>query len=118
MTELDEHKDISMSRVADQIRQLGITFNHETIGKLNEVVTCEAVDGVVIDEAELASIEEMMREASSEPPQLLTSRSNVSQITEAPLTRNSIVVMQGDENDLLAESPVFMKAKGQELAAA
>ena len=34
---------------------------------MNEVVACEIVDGVVIDEAELASLEEMMREASNEP---------------------------------------------------
>jgi hypothetical protein len=56
-----------MSRVGIQIKQLGISFNNETIGKLNEVVSCEIVDGVLIDEAELASMEEMMREASSEP---------------------------------------------------
>ena len=108
MTELDEHKEISMSRVANQIKQLGIEFNHEVIGKLKEVVHCEVVDGVVIDEAELASLEEMMREASQEPAQApFTARSTTSNMTDAPLTRNSIVVMAGDENDLLAESPVF-----------
>ena len=66
MTELDEHKDISMSRVAGQIKQLSINFNHEIIGKLNEVVATEVVDGVEIDENELASMEEMLKEASSE----------------------------------------------------
>ena len=68
MTELDEHKDISMSRVAGQIKQLSINFNHEIIGKLNEVVATEVVDGVEIDENELASMEEMLKEASSEQP--------------------------------------------------
>lgn len=70
---------------------------------------CEAIDGVVIDEAELASMEEMMREAAEEPAQmnLMSSRTNTSNVTDAPLTRNSIVNMAGDENDLLAESPVF-----------
>ena len=67
VTELDEHKDISMSRVAGQIKQLGITFNHDVIGKLNEVVATEVIEGVEIDNAELASMEEMMREASNEP---------------------------------------------------
>lgn len=38
VTELDEHKDISMTRVAQQIKQLTITFNHDIINKLNEVV--------------------------------------------------------------------------------
>ena len=66
VTELDEHKDISMSKVHHQIRQLGISFNQEIIDKLGEIVQCEKVDGVEIDEAELASIEEMMREASHE----------------------------------------------------
>ena len=30
----------------------------------------------------------------------------------APITRNSLAVLTGDENDLLSESPVFQKAKG------
>ena len=112
VTELEEHKDCSMSRVQDHIKQLAISFNNDTINKMNEVVACEIVDGVVIDEAELASLEEVMREASNEPqiPQM-TSRTNNSVITDAPLTRNSLVVLQGDENDLLSESPVFQKAK-------
>ena len=67
MTELEEHKDISMARVANQIKQLGITFNNETIGKLKQVVKTEVIEGVEIDEGELASMEEMMREASTEP---------------------------------------------------
>ena len=40
VTELDEHRDISMSRVAAQIKQLAINFNGEAIGKLKEVVHC------------------------------------------------------------------------------
>lgn len=67
VTELEEHKDISMARVASQIKQLGITFNNETIGKLKQVVKTEVIEGVEIDEGELASMEEMMREASTEP---------------------------------------------------
>ena len=46
VTELDEHKDISMSRVQAQIKQLSINFNHEIIQKLNEVVKCEVIEGV------------------------------------------------------------------------
>ena len=30
----------------------------------------------------------------------------------APITRSSLAVLTGDENDLLSESPVFQKAKG------
>ena len=56
-----------MARVASQIKQLGITFNNETIGKLKQVVKTEVIEGVEIDEGELASMEEMMREASTEP---------------------------------------------------
>ena len=118
VNELSEHKDISMIRVARQISQLGIKFNHDVIGKLREVVDCEVVEGVQIDEGELSSMEEMMREASSEPPQpnvassqdFLTGR--VSNMTDAvPITRSSLAALTGDENDLLSESPVFTKAK-------
>jgi len=52
-------------------------------------------------------MEEMMREASSEPSIPINSARSTSTITEAPLTRNSVVFLQGDENDLLSESPVF-----------
>ena len=106
-----------MSRVAAQIKQLAINFNGEAIGKLKEVVHCQVVDGVEIDESELASMEEMMREASSEPSIPINSARSTSTITEAPLTRNSVVFLQGDENDLLSESPVFQKAKVEEIPA-
>jgi len=126
--ELDEHKDISMSRVAAHIKQLAINFNHETIQRLNEVVDCEIVDGVEIDQTELASMEEMMREASSEPqtnpvPMSIVhaSRPSTSALADAqPIGRASLAVLTGDENDLLSESPVFSKAKpiGAERSAA
>ena len=66
VTELEEHKDISMARVASQIKQLGVTFNNDVVGKLPLVCNTEIIEGVEIDEGELASMEEMMREASSE----------------------------------------------------
>jgi len=44
----------------------------------------------------------------------MSARTNTSSLTDAPLTRNSLVVLQGDENDLLSESPVFQKAKVME----
>ena len=56
-----------MARVATQIKQLGVNFNNEIIGKLPELCKTEVIEGVEIDEGELASMEEMMREASSEP---------------------------------------------------
>ena len=46
------------------LKQLGINFNQELITKLKDVVHCERVDGVEIDESELNSMEEMLREAS------------------------------------------------------
>ena len=59
-------------------------------------------------------MEEMMREASSEAAIPINSARTANSLTEAQLTRNSIVVLQGDENDLLSESPVFQKAKNIE----
>ena len=62
-----------------------------------------------IDENELASMAEMMIEASAEPqmnnlaqPILAPRMSDTS-----PITRSSLAVLAGDENDLLAETPVF-----------
>lgn len=69
VSELEEHKDISMARVARQIKQLGIAFNQELIGNLQGIVNTSVVDGVEIDENEMASMEEMMKEASAEPQQ-------------------------------------------------
>ena len=40
-------------------------FNKELINKLSQVVDCQIVDGVEVDEAEMASMEEMMKEASA-----------------------------------------------------
>ena len=114
VSELEEHKDISMGRVASQIKQLGLVFNKELINKLRDVVNCQVVDGVEIDEAELASMEEMMQEASAknEPQAPAMSNSprmgrNHSLLDAAPIGRSSMAVLAGDENDLLAETPVF-----------
>ena len=67
VTELEEHKDISMARVASQIKQLNVTFNQDCFKSLKNIVKTESVEGVEVDENELNSMEEMMREASSEP---------------------------------------------------
>ena len=98
-----------MAKVAKQIKQLGITFNQELIGNLNSVVNTEVVDGVEIDENELASMEDMMKEASAEPQHSnLGQPALVPRLSDAsPITRSSLAVLAGDENDLLAESPVF-----------
>jgi len=63
------------------------------------VVHCEVVEGVVIDEMELASMEEMMREANSEPtaaqiPILNNARTSDSRISDVNLmTRSSMMAM-------------------------
>lgn len=64
LTELEEHKDISMSRVSSQIGQLGLSFNNTAVKNLKEVAKCNRVEGVEIDQAELDSLEEMIQEAS------------------------------------------------------
>lgn len=78
---------------------------------------CGRVDGVEIDENELASMEEMMREAGmnetgGDSPKFhggMTGRSLMSDTN--PITRKSLARLVGEENDLLSESPVFTKAK-------
>lgn len=44
--------------------QLALIFNQGVVNQLKKVADCKVVDGVVIDEAELASLEEMIQEAS------------------------------------------------------
>ena len=112
-----------MARVASQIKQLGINFDSDVIDKLPHVVKCEVIEGVEIDEAELASMEEMMREASSDTqhlPERPYSQSfvgggqpRISMTSDSqPITRSSLAVLMGEPNDLLSESPVFQNAKG------
>jgi len=43
-----------------------LKFDPNTLKELNKVVECQKVDGVVIDDQELASLAEMIREASIE----------------------------------------------------
>ena len=52
-----------MGRAKNQIDQLSLTFNNHVISQMNKVATCNRVEGVVIDESELASLEEMIKEA-------------------------------------------------------
>lgn len=116
INELEEHKDISAARVKNQIAQLGLTFNHQVIGQLSKVATCQRVDGVQIDESELSSLEEMIKEASwkedARGRDSIQSNNPMNQTENKVITRQSLSVLAGDENDLLSESPVFQKAKG------
>lgn len=52
-----------MGQTKNQIDQLSLTFNNHVISQMNKVATCNRVQGVVIDESELASLEEMIKEA-------------------------------------------------------
>ena len=63
VTELEEHKEVSASRVKSQINQLSLTFNNAVISQMNKIATCNRVQGVEIDESELASLEDMIKEA-------------------------------------------------------
>lgn len=44
---------------------------------------------------------------------MMSARSTMSTISDSqPITRSSLAVLTGDDNDLLSESPVFQQAKG------
>ena len=91
---------------------------------MNKIAPCHRVQGVEIDESELASLEEMIKEAEvsykeKDSPVVVARQSNSlitsnSQDTQNVITRQSLSVLAGDENDLLSESPVFTKAKAQQ----
>ena len=99
---------------------------------MKKVVECQRVDGVVIDENELSSLEEMIQEAAKQESVKVTQsvdslnvRPNMSMQTTVaaagrnssmlndanPISRQSMQQLAGDDNDLLSESPVFAKAK-------
>ena len=83
------------------------------IAQLSKVATCKRVEGVQIDESELSSLEEMIKEAGwKEPTESMDRMSSSGTVKNDVITRQSLTVLAGDENDLLSESPVFQKAKG------
>ena len=92
-----------------------INFNQGIIGQLKKVVDCKRVEGVVIDDHELSSLEDMIHEASLKEQANSNASSNAyvngvrdSRISDAnPITRQSLVNLVGEENDLLADTPVF-----------
>lgn len=63
---LEAHKDVVFSRVADQLHQLNLKFDEKTIMALNQAVECQSVEGVTIDEHEIASMADMIREVHIE----------------------------------------------------
>ena len=87
------------------------------IAQLSKVASCQRVDGVQIDEAELTSLEEMIKEAGWKEElrrDSIQSNNPMNSTENKVITRQSLSVLAGDENDLLSESPVFQKAKGSE----
>jgi len=83
------------------------------IAQLSKVAQCKRVTGVQIDESELSSLEEMIKEAGwKEPTESHDRMSTGTSKTNDVITRQSLNTLAGDENDLLSESPVFQKAKG------
>ena len=76
------------------------------IKQLGSIATCNRIEGVSIDEGELASLADVIREANKPRPEPNVKNS----LNDAnPITRQSLNVLAGDENDLLSESPVFNK---------
>lgn len=84
-----------------------MNFNTAVIKQLSQVASCNRIDGIPIDEGELASLADVIKEASRpkvEPHMLQSIDSSM------PMTRQSLNVLAGDENDLLAELPPMNKA--------
>jgi hypothetical protein len=99
---------VSAQRLSTQIDQLGLNFNANVTNQLAHVATCNRIDGVVIDENELSSLADMIKEASGKQAVQPSVKSSISDAN--PITRQSLSALAGDENDLLSESPVFSKA--------
>lgn len=66
MAELEKHKDVSFTKVKDQVGMLAVKFDKKVPEILGKAVECQRVEGVVIDEQELHSLGDMIKEASHE----------------------------------------------------
>lgn len=75
---------------------------------INKVVECQRVEGVMIDEAELQALGDMIKEAGFE--EFKASQKKASNVLDPnPMSHQSISRLAGDENDLLGDSPLFDK---------
>ncbi len=83
-----------------------MNFNNTLIRQLSSIASCNRIEGIVIDESELASLADVIREASR-PKTEMNVKSSLADAL--PITRASLNVLAGDENDLLAEFPVYKK---------
>ena len=109
MNELDKHKDVSFDIVAGQMAQLNLKFDSKVVTMINKVVECQRVEGVVIDEAELQALGDMIKEAGVEEFKASQKKASHSSLDSNPMSRKSLSRMAGDENDLLGDSPLFDK---------
>ena len=66
VNELEKLKDVSAIRVEDQIVQLNLKFDHTLTKAIGKAVECQRVEGVLIDENEIAALAEMSMEASTD----------------------------------------------------
>jgi len=66
VNELEKLKDVSAIRVEDQIMQLDLKFDNTLGNSISKAVECKRVEGVVIDENEISSLAEMIKEADTE----------------------------------------------------
>lgn len=110
VNELEKLKDISALRVEDQIQQLDLKFDNTLQKAISKAVECKRVDGVVIDENEIASLAELIKEAEVEEHKNQIHKPKNS-VTMGAYTRESINMLTGDENDLLSDAPVFERSK-------
>jgi hypothetical protein len=106
LLELDQHKDVNAQQTQNHINQLGISFNMQLIKQLSTVASCNRIDGIPIDDNELASLADVIKEAAR-PKMEAHMVSSVD--TTMPMTRQSLNILAGDENDLLAELPAISK---------
>lgn len=110
VNELEKLKDVSALRVEDQIQQLDLKFDSSLQKAISKAVECRRVDGVVIDENEITSLAELIKEADTEEHKNQIHKPKNS-VTMGAYTRESLNMLTGDENDLLSDAPVFERSK-------
>ena len=104
--ELDQHKEVSASRTLAHINSLGLVFNNSLIKQLSNIASCNRIDGIEIDQNELENLAEMIKE-SSKPSKEVNVKNSLADANG--ISRQSMNLLAGEENDLLSDSLVLHK---------
>lgn len=101
LTEFSMHNDVSSKAIETQISQLDLTFDSELVQKIDKIAICKAVDGVTLDQEQLALYASGKDSAIPTITKGETSTLHAPQENAKVLSRDTISRME--EGDLISE---------------